>query len=626
MGSTQDIQTENSIISQNEDNLIKNQIIKSLCKIYIKDQYKGIGFLCKISNFNNTRYNIPILLTYNHIINKQNITNNDQINVKINNEPTLYNININNYKSVYTDLEYDITIIELNNNEKVNFLDIDISESPNNLYENKLAYLIQSENLNKVEIFYGRIKKIINNLIVYYETRLCSLIPDKGFILNVKNNKVIGLLNYSKNESEHRGILLLTPIKNFITIYKDQKNNRFEKSLTYQNHKSLNSSSIHINDNNINNINLYSNYYLYNKNIPYCNLYYHPSLTPNTSRDIIFDNNFQQNESFHSSKSLYSFNRSNLLYTKNNFNYIELLLEINENDLNKKIYFLDNTDFEDENGIKHFHDNLKELSGLNTELYINNQKLKFEKFFIFKNIGKYNVKLQFLNPIINCGFMFYDCINLTEIDLSHFNSKKVKNMEYMFYYCEKLKKINLSNLNTTNVTNMNCMFYRCNNLTEINLKSFDTRNVINMSYMFSHCKNIISLNLESFNTNNTVNMGYMFYECNKLLKLDLSSFNTQNVNNMSHMFMRCSSLHSLNVINFNTKNVLDMSYMFYDCKNLNELNLSSFDFMENNDMDHMFYYCRNLKIIYINSNSYKKLKQYKDKSRYESKFDIKVVK
>ena len=43
-------------------------------------------------------------------------------------------------------------------------------------------------------------------------------------------------------------------------------------------------------------------------------------------------------------------------------------------------------------------------------------------------------------------------------------------------------------------------------------------------------------------------------------------------------------------------------------------------------MDHMFYYCKNLKVIYINNNSYKKLKKYKDDSTYESKFDIKVIK
>ena len=631
MGVAQNTQFQNFDIPSDTNSQIKKQIINSLCKIYINDQYKGIGFLCKILTVNSSTYNIPVLITYNHIIKKQNIINNDNITISVNNED-LYTINLNSYKSIYTNIELDITIIELNNNEDINFLYIDINESLNNLYESKLAYLLESVNLNEIEIFNGRVKKIINNIIVYYESRFHLLVSNKGLILNLENNKIIGLLNNKNNEleREHRGILLTTPIKNFISIYEDkQKNNRYlksYKSYTYQRPKTLSSSYIH--NNNINNLNLYNNYYLYNQ-IPYYNLYHRPTLNSFNqyqSRDI-FVNNYQQNAYLQDSESTHSSLLTSPNFSpQNNFNYIELLLEINENDLNKKIFFLDNTDFEDENGVKHFHDNLKELSELNTQLYINNQQLKYQKFYIFNNVGKYNVKLQFSNPINNCGFMFYDCINITEIDLSHFNSKNVINMEYMFYYCEKLTNINLSNFNTSNVTNMNCMFYRCNNLNKINLKSFDTKKVINMSYMFSHCKNITLLNLESFNTSNTSNMGYMFYECKNLLKLDLSSFNTQNVTNMSHMFMRCSSLQNLNVINFNTKNVLDMSYMFHDCKSLNELNLSSFDFTDNNDMDHMFYYCKNLKVIYINNNSYKKLKKYKDDSTYESKFDIKVIK
>ena len=47
---------------------------------------------------------------------------------------------------------------------------------------------------------------------------------------------------------------------------------------------------------------------------------------------------------------------------------------------NKKIYFLDNYEKEDEKGLKYFHDNLKELNEFNTELYINYKS----KYLIFK--------------------------------------------------------------------------------------------------------------------------------------------------------------------------------------------------------------------------------------------------
>ena len=58
-----------------------------------------------------------------------------------------------------------------------------------------------------------------------------------------------------------------------------------------------------------------------------------------------------------------------------NKNEIKIKLEINKNDINKEIYFLDNTNGFNK-GNKHYHDNLKELNELNTELYINNVKYK----------------------------------------------------------------------------------------------------------------------------------------------------------------------------------------------------------------------------------------------------------
>ena len=50
--------------------------------------------------------------------------------------------------------------------------------------------------------------------------------------------------------------------------------------------------------------------------------------------------------------------------------------------------------------------------------------------------------------------MFYNCSSLSNLDLSNFNTKTVKNMGYMFYGCNKLSSLNLSNFITDKVTNM----------------------------------------------------------------------------------------------------------------------------------------------------------------------------
>ena len=42
------------------------------------------------------------------------------------------------------------------------------------------------------------------------------------------------------------------------------------------------------------------------------------------------------------------------------------------------------------------------------------------------------------------------------------------------------------------------MFYGCNNLTEIDLSSFNTKNVINMNDMLSGCKSSIKIKRKNF--------------------------------------------------------------------------------------------------------------------------------
>ena len=83
----------------------------------------------------------------------------------------------------------------------------------------------------------------------------------------------------------------------------------------------------------------------------------------------------------------------------NKTNEIKLSVKINKDDINKDIYFLDNTDGT-YNEIKHYHDNLKELNESNTELYINDIKYKYKKYFKPDKEGIYIIKLK-INTYIN---------------------------------------------------------------------------------------------------------------------------------------------------------------------------------------------------------------------------------
>ena len=85
------------------------------------------------------------------------------------------------------------------------------------------------------------------------------------------------------------------------------------------------------------------------------------------------------------------------------------------------------------------------------------------------------------------GGMFYQCSNLTSLNLSNFNTSSVIRMDGMFYGCSNLISLNLSNFDTSSVMNMDDMFNQCNNLENINLINAKINlNIITSSSIFSN--------------------------------------------------------------------------------------------------------------------------------------------
>ena len=63
--------------------------------------------------------------------------------------------------------------------------------------------------------------------------------------------------------------------------------------------------------------------------------------------------------------------------------------------------------------------------------------------------------------------MFANSENLTELDLSNFDTTNVKNYMSMFSGCSGLKELNLSSFNFINGESFKNMFYKINNITII---------------------------------------------------------------------------------------------------------------------------------------------------------------
>ena len=206
---------------------ILEQMEKSICKIYTKGGTNGTGFFCYIPY---EKDKIPVFITNNHIIGENYIKNNDKILITLNNDKEQQKIILNKNNILYTNKEYDTTIIELNKSiiyKSFNFMEFDeklFFENSESLYNKTSTYIIQYPN-NKLHVSYG----IISNINKFNILHLCS--TEKGSsgspIINLSNNKIIGVhRGASENLNINKGILLKEPINEFLDQYKirEEKN------------------------------------------------------------------------------------------------------------------------------------------------------------------------------------------------------------------------------------------------------------------------------------------------------------------------------------------------------------------------------------------------------------------
>ena len=163
---------------------------------------------------------------------------------------------------------------------------------------------------------------------------------------------------------------------------------------------------------------------------------------------------------------------------------------------------------------------------------------------------------------VNMAFMFYDLQKIQDLDISHFDTSKARYMHWMFYGMRKLNSIDLSNFNTENVENMAGMFSNARALTSLNLSNFRTSKVKDMSFMFEFLNKIETLDLSNFDTSSVVNMEQIFSNMEILKNLNISSFNTENVENMNGVFGNTYGLESIDVSNFRTSKVKTFRAMF----------------------------------------------------------------
>ena len=161
-------------------------------------------------------------------------------------------------------------------------------------------------------------------------------------------------------------------------------------------------------------------------------------------------------------------------------------------------------------------------------------------------------------PVISTSYMFSGS-KATVLDVSSFDTSKVKYMSNMFY-SSKAIVLDVSSFDTSKVTNMSRMFSNTQ-ATILDVSGFDTSKVTNMNSMFLSSKATV-LDVSGFDTSKVTNMGSMFY-MSKATVLDVSNFDTSNVTNMNQMFYWCPNLTTVYVGNkFITDKVSSSTKMF----------------------------------------------------------------
>ena len=202
------------------------------------------------------------------------------------------------------------------------------------------------------------------------------------------------------------------------------------------------------------------------------------------------------------------------------------------------------------------------------------------------------------NLVTNMEKFCEDCILLKSIDLSNLDISNVKKIDFIFSGCHELQTITFGTT-TVVLDGMISAFNHCHSLKSINLSPFDTSRVRNMDSLFDNCYSLEEINFGNIDTSSVETMSGMFSGCSSLISIDLSKFNTAKVRNMAWMFNACSSLTELSIGNLDISSVVNMYYTFNGCSQLVSLDLSNWNFAKLEVMTSTFSGCSKLKNIYL---------------------------
>ena len=213
-----------NVISYECSKKIIKQMESNICKIIIGEK-QGTGFFCKIP-FPDLNNMLSVFITNNHNIDEELLyKDNAIIEINIEEEINIKKLNLNN-RMKYTNKEYDITIIEIKNEDEINnYLELDDNiindiinnNNRNDKYKDKTIYIIQYPK-GELSVSYGILDNIYEDKKYNFNHKCSTEGGSSGSpILNI-NNKLIGIHKEGLTKY-NKGTFLNYPIKEFIRLY-----------------------------------------------------------------------------------------------------------------------------------------------------------------------------------------------------------------------------------------------------------------------------------------------------------------------------------------------------------------------------------------------------------------------
>ena len=526
-------QDNNQSKDNNPKSLFLGQIKNNICKIISSDGKKGTGFFCQIS-FPQSSASIKVLITNNHVLSDKELSPEKTIQLKLYNEESV-NLSIGDSRKIYADKLFDITIIEIKNEDNLNIGDqllkideqvIDDNAIRNNIFIDKSVYLCDFSN-KEIICSVGLVQEISSN--DYSIQSLCFNKKESsgGPMFNSSNSKIIGIHKGSKGGLNWKyGTFIRGPIEHF-----NQKYNLNLIPISNQNNfNPMYQGNMNNNMNNNINQNQFSNYN-YNMNGNQNNGYQNQNMNYN-------NNDFNQN--------------TNQIQNMNN--YTKIMINFPNQNMNNN----QNQNMNNLNQNQNMNNNNQNMNNFNQNQNMNNNQNP--------NMSNFNQNMNNYNQNQN--------MNNNNQNMNNNIQNMNNNNQNMNNYNQNMNNYN-QNQNMNNNQNQNINNYNQNqNLNNYNNYTNNTQNNYQQNMNNNYINNNINMNYNTNNNNNS-NMNNNNINYNSNYNINNNNMNqnnniyNQNYNsNMNMNQNNISEIQSLYCFRFIKENKLNIIFSIYQCTNI----------------------------------------------------------